>query len=132
MAQMSRDPALRELLEDLRHDLVKYVRLPLRMLPGDADPDAVRCALECALFRTRESPREVLSAREVYARAKPALLAAAADATRLQAFEAALWRVLAWEAALAGSHALDRAQLEADLAGLSGTLEAWLQEVSRG
>jgi hypothetical protein len=129
---MSRDPALRELLEDLRHDLVKYVRLPLRMLPGDAEPDAVRGALECALLRTRESPQQVLSAREIYARVKPALLSAAPDAARLQAFDAALTRVLAWEAALAGSRALDRSQLEADLAALASTLDAWLAEVSRG
>ena len=132
MAQMSRDPALRELLEDLRHDLVKYVRLPLRMLPGDADLDAVRGAVECALLRTRESPQQVLSAREIYAQAKPALLAASANPVRLQAFEAALTRVLAWEACLGGARALDRAQLEADLAALAGALDAWLGEVSRG
>jgi hypothetical protein len=129
---MSSDPALRELLEDLRHDLVKYVRLPLRMLPGDADPDAVRGALACALLRTRESPDEVLSAREIYARAKPALLAAAADPARLAAFDGALARVLAWEARLSGARALDRKQLESDLSALAAALDAWLAEVSRG
>ena len=129
---MSRDPALRALLEDLRHDLVKYVRLPLRMLPGDAEPDAVRGALECALFRTRESPQQVLSAREVYARARPELLAAEPDFARLRTFEAALNRVLDWEVALRGVRPLDRAQLESDLAALTGALDAWVAEVSRG
>jgi hypothetical protein len=92
----------------------------------------VRGALECALLRTRESPQQVLSAREIYARAKPALLAAAADPARLRAFDAALTRVLAWEGALAGMRALDRVRLEADLAALAGALDAWLAEVSRG
>ncbi|HKU38874.1 MAG TPA: hypothetical protein VJR89_12025, partial [Polyangiales bacterium] len=75
---MSRDPALRELLEDLRHDLVKYVRLPLRMLPPDADAAALRGALECALLRTRESRTVTQSARELWRAARPALVAAGA------------------------------------------------------
>lgn len=129
---MSRDPALHELLEDLGHDLVKYLRLPLRMLPPDADLAAVRGALECALLRTRESRDATLGARELWAKARPALAALAGEGGSLAAFETALMRVLAWHEALSGRRTLDRAQLEADLLALAAALDRWLAEVRDG
>ena len=56
-----------ELLDDLLHDLGKYVALPINMLPKDAQIEDFRLALETALTRTRNSPTGVLSARQIWA-----------------------------------------------------------------
>ncbi len=55
-----------DLLADLAHDLGKYIRLPLAMLPLGADDDAVRAAAEDALLRTRRGPSGITSAAEIW------------------------------------------------------------------
>jgi hypothetical protein len=129
---MSRDPALAELLDDLRHDLAKYLSLPLRMLPRDAGSAAVRAALIDALRHTHRSGRETTSARELYARSRARLVQAQASPARLRALDAAVATALAWEAALDRDEPLERAQIEAELAAVGAQIDAWLDEVAGG
>jgi len=131
IVQMSRDATLAELLDDLRHDLAKYLSLPLRMLPRDADAAALRAALADALLHTRRSAGRSLGARELYARARAQLVEANADAARLSALDEAVASALAWEDALTGAAPLPRARIEADLAAVGVRLEAWTNEVER-
>ena len=132
IVRMSRATTLAELLDDLRHDLAKYLALPLRMLPRDADAAALRRALIDALVHTRRSGGRSTSARELYARARAELVAAQADPVRLGALDQAVAAALAWESALAGDAPLPRARIEADLAAVGERLDAWAGEVARG
>ena len=131
---MSREPALFEVLDDLRHDLAKYLGLPLRMLPRDADQVALRLALEQALHHTRQRSGTSLAAREIYAALRIALLAASAEAgaARLLALDEAVERALAWEAALSGVRPLDRAAIERDFGAVTAAIDSWLSEARRG
>lgn len=64
------EPATKEdlldLLLDLKHDLGKYIVLPVSMLPADAGTEQVHQALEMALMRTRVGPRGVRSAGQIW------------------------------------------------------------------
>ena len=132
MVAMSRDPPLGELLDDLRHDLAKYLRLPLRLLPRDADPDLVREAVERALLRTQQSTSGTRSAREIYAAHRAALAGASADPTRLRALDAAVNQALRWELVLVSGAPLDRARIDQDFDALARIIDAWFYEVQRG
>jgi hypothetical protein len=55
-----------ELLRDLRHDLGKYIRLPLAMLPREAGDEEVRSALRQALQATRRGPAGDVPARAIW------------------------------------------------------------------
>ena len=57
---------LLDLLLDLKHDLGKYLQLPVAMLPPDAGPQALREALEDALSRTRRRGDRVQGAAEIW------------------------------------------------------------------
>jgi hypothetical protein len=127
---MTHPVALAELLDELRHDLAKYLLLPLRMLPRDAGPRAMREALDAALRHTRRHGSSHVGAREIYTRAREGLVAAQADPRRLRALDSAVARALAWEEVLDNGAEIERAALEADLAGIGVELAAWLAEVS--
>ncbi len=58
---------LLEALYDLKHDLGKYIRLPVAMLPPNASPTDLRQALARGLFETRKGPAGVLSAGQIFA-----------------------------------------------------------------
>jgi hypothetical protein len=123
---------LRDVLDDLRHDLGKYLAMPLRMLPADASQAELRKALEEALHRTRRSPRGNQPAREIYAEARAELVKARANAQRLAALDAAVAMALDWERVLRNEDAeLERAAVERDLLRVRELLEDWLDEVSR-
>jgi hypothetical protein len=130
MTEREREDLL-DLLSDLQHDLGKYVRLPLAMLPRDAGTAELRAALEEALLRTRRSPSGVRSAEALWesfcAEAGERLSAFAA----MPALAAAVERALGWRAALADDGPLDRAALEADLEGVGRAIRALLVEVQR-
>ena len=51
--------ALVEALYDLKHDLGKYIRLPVAMLPSDATEGEVASAVMQGVERTRSGPRGV-------------------------------------------------------------------------
>jgi hypothetical protein len=112
------DPALREALSDLQHDLGKYLRLPLVLLPHDADDAAVREAVATALLRTKRSARATKTARAIWADF------VAENGDRWPALRAAVERALAWEAAIEGAGPIDRAAAERDLGAVGEVLRA--------
>jgi hypothetical protein len=131
---MASGSALIEVLDTLRHDLAKYLSLPLRMLPADAADAEVRRALEQALLRTRSSKAGTQSAAALYAELRAELSNAGADAEHLSSLDVAVQRALAWQAQLTAVVTrvaqIDRAAVERDFACVSGTLDAWLDEVA--
>ena len=63
-------PAEREQLIDLvlelQHDLGKYLRLPVAMLPAESGPEDLRAAVVEAVYRTRRGPRGERGAQEIW------------------------------------------------------------------
>ncbi len=128
---MSADASL-DLLLDLKHDLGKYLVLPFALLPKDAAEPAVREALARALRQTRKGPRGAQGARELWSRFERELTAALPDSHGMRAVRAAVDRALAWEAALDGSVAIDRAAAERDLRAVQSAIAAVIAEVQDG
>jgi len=126
-----RDEMLDALL-DLSHDLGKYLRMPLAMLPAEAGPGDVREALEHALRRTRVGPRGVRGAREIWAGFHEECAAALAGRPGFDALAGAVARALAWERAIDGVEEIDRAALTRDFADVSRRIRELIEEVSGG
>lgn len=55
-----------ECIDDLRHDLAKYLRQPLAYLPKDAPQEAVESAIDRALLETRRGPQGARPAAEIW------------------------------------------------------------------
>ncbi len=55
-----------DLLYDLKHDLGKYIVLPVAMLPASSDSSAVKKALYNALYKTRVKGDESVSALQIW------------------------------------------------------------------
>lgn len=125
---MSRDDLVDALL-DLQHDLGKYLRLPLAMLPPDASEDDLRQAAADALLRTRRGPTGVTPAATVW-RDFLAEVGDALDARpSFQALGATVDRALAHGACVATA---DVSALRADLSAVSPAIRAVLDEVRDG
>jgi hypothetical protein len=121
---------LLDVLADLQHDLGKYIRLPISMLPRDASPAELREALATALLRTRQSPRGTRSARAIWQEFETEAGADARAYPSYTALEAAVERALAWEMTAAREAAvIDRAALESDLAAVSSAIRKLIEEV---
>jgi hypothetical protein len=68
MSNMDTDTreALEESLYDLKHDLGKYILLPVSMLPDDATREAVAAQTRRAILQTVKGPRGELSAAALF------------------------------------------------------------------
>lgn len=123
---------LLDLLDDLQHDLGKHLRLPLALLPADADAEAVRTAVVDGLLRTRHGPHGTEPAEAVWKAfldaAPEGWLQHRAAAPLLRAVEQALgWR----EPALAG-RLLDRGEIQRDFDEVLTAIRALRSEVRDG
>jgi len=67
-------PALREQIQDLRHDLGKYMVFQLRWLAPEPSDDELREALVTDLARTRAAGDKVETAAQLWARLRPPLV----------------------------------------------------------
>jgi hypothetical protein len=131
MPEMS-DDAL-DALMDLSHDLGKYLRLPLAMLPADAGPAAVRGAVETALLRTRVGPSGVRPAREIWEGLRAEIAGPLAGSPGFQDLEDAVERALGWERALDdGQEGIDRAAVAADFEAVAERIRDLIGEITRG
>jgi hypothetical protein len=132
---MPANPTL-ELLLDLKHDLGKYMLLPLAFLPRDADAAAVRAALARGLLRTRSrrtvGGEETQSAREIWQASLPALRAGTLPQPALVELEGAMERALAWERVLHDDVAFDRVAVERDLLIVQRAFAELLQDMIHG
>jgi len=129
--EMKADATL-DLLLDLKHDLGKYLLLPIGLLPKDAGEPELRDALRRALLQTRVSRGQSQSARELWQAFAAELGSELAGSAALAQLRAAVERALAWERALAPEVALERALLERDLQAVQAAIAALIAEVRRG
>jgi hypothetical protein len=127
---MTSDTTL-ELVLDLKHDLGKYMLLPLALLPKAADEAAVRAALARGLLRTRSrrtaAGEETQSAREIWQASLPELRAGALPQAALAQLERAMERALSWERVLQDGVAFDRVAVEGDLLSVQRAFADLLQ-----
>jgi hypothetical protein len=121
-----------DLLLDLKHDLGKYLVLPIALLPSDADASALRAALERALRQTRSSRGVTRSAREIWQDFDAELSGALSPGCGLDDLRRAIERALEWEHALAAHGTLDRAALERDFAAVQVAIAALIDEARGG
>lgn len=92
---------LSDTLEDVRHDLGKYITFEVRFIGLDADTAALRQALSADLLQTDKRGERVEAAWSVWERLRPGELDGDPD-------------VVAIDKALTGLRALDLATLERD------------------
>lgn len=121
-----------EILDDMQHDLGKHLALPLRMLPPDADDDAVREAARTALWRTRRGPEGTADAESLWEDYRAELAGVLDGTAGWPALVTAVARVLSWRARLDDPKPLGRAALEADLGAVGDTLRALRAETEHG
>ena len=135
------DDATLELLLDLKHDLGKYLLLPLALLPKDADDSAVRAALRRALLQTRtrraggpngtDGSRH-LSAAEIWRDAAAELERAGCARDALAPIEPAVEHALWGPRALDDEAALERMAIERDLGAVQAAIAALIDAARRG
>jgi hypothetical protein len=138
---MAADATL-DLLLDLKHDLGKYLLLPLTLLPRNADGPAVREALTRALLQTRTRSRAAsgaggehpgyVSARELWAGFSAELARAGLGGARIVPLQQAVERALAWERVLAEQSSIERAAVERDFRAVQAAIAQLIAEVGDG
>ena len=119
-------------LYELKHDLGKYIRLPVAMLPKEAPLEDVIAAVTRGIDRTRNGPRGVRSARDIW-RAFHAEWGDALGALEIyEALGVAVERAVGWSAQVAAADSeWRRADVERDLTAVGRGIEALLVEVER-
>jgi len=115
---------------DVKHDLGKYIRMPIAMLPEDATDTAVREALLQALRRTRVGPRGVRSARSIWDDFEAEVAPSLGKEPTFVALADAVARALAWEERAVGAAPIDLRSLEAEFAAVGARIQELLNEVS--
>jgi hypothetical protein len=121
-----------DLLLDLKHDLGKYLVLPIALLPEGADAAELRSALERALRQTRSSRGVTRSAREIWQSFDAELAEVLAPGSGLDDLRLAIERALEWEHALAVHDALDRSAIERDFAAVQSAIAVLIDEARGG
>lgn len=122
MEEASRQDLL-ERLWDLKHDLGKYLGMPLSYLPPDAPDGAVREALRRALHHTHGG------------RSARALWSEAVDDERLQTVPGfsrlaqVVSEALAWEAALEAPAPIDVHRARSDLAQVQKAIQQLIESL---
>jgi len=118
------DDELLDLLMDMKHDLGKYIVMPVAMLPTDASPTQLREALRRALLQTRGEGEAAHSAQVLwrgFVQEGGEPLRALAGFAQLQA---AVERATAWESALGADTPIDRDALLSDLRAVGEAMGA--------
>jgi hypothetical protein len=121
---------LLEALSDLKHDLGKYIKLPVTMLPGDADSAEVARQVKQAIQRTRRGPEGDRPAADIFG-----AFTAEWDEV-IRAFRGyrtlcrALARAISWSTRVdEGPQTWSRKDVEADLKMVGETIQALMQEI---
>lgn len=116
---------LLDALLDLRHDLGKYLVMPLSFLSDGATSDEIREAIRRALFETRVSRSEVRGARRLWEDFTAEIDATAVDDPHYATLRDRVTDALAWEAAPGdGRAALDGAR--ADFTAVGTAIDDWI------
>ena len=86
--------SVKELLYDLKHDLGKYVQIPVAMLPDNAGKPEIKDALNRALYKTRIAGGKVQSAEQIWQDYHNRLLKLWDDKSALSELETAVLQIL--------------------------------------
>jgi len=125
--------ALEECLFDLKHDLGKYVKLPLGMLPKDAPWDQVVAQVRLAVYETRKGPRGVISAADLFSAFADEWRATLSGTPSFQGLERAVHEACALPDRVAkGQGAISRDEAERMLGAVSVSIQALMDEVLHG
>ena len=128
-ASLTSDDLL-DILMDLQHDLGKYIRLPLAMLPADPSADQLKDALEQALLRTREANGKAHPAREIW---QAFLDESEGQWNRFSAYQKlvdSVKRALGWERFLSGRLKAESLQdILRDMQGVQEAIRDLIEEV---
>lgn len=135
MFEMNADTkeALEESLYDLKHDLGKYVRLPVSMLPKDAPWAEVVAQVDRAVLQTRNGPAGALSAAMLFDRFHEEWGAQLADLPSYAALRASVASACALpKQILQNESGLTREGVEAVLFEVSQSIQRLMDEVLYG
>jgi hypothetical protein len=117
-----------ERLEGLRHDLGKYLVLPVAMLPAAADRAALATALDEGLHRTRRSAAGTRDARSLWDEFQAAAGAALSRFGAHAQLSLAVERALGWGEALKDpTRPLERAQILRELRAVGEAIDGLAQ-----
>ncbi|MBU1433030.1 hypothetical protein KKF91_21040 [Myxococcota bacterium] len=120
---MSDDLDLEDALDDLHHDLGKYIALPLSLLPLGASQAALREALRRGLLETRRVGGACQGAEALW-RGFLEEAPQARSRAGFAALEAAIAAALAWIPRLEDEAPLDEARARADLTAVRAAIRA--------
>ena len=125
--------ALEESLYDLQHDLGKYVRLPVSMLPKDAPWETVVEQAIAAVERTRKGPSGVVSAKMLLDRFAADWEEKLASVSLYQSVKSAVAETAVLVGRIReGDSSPDRAEVEAVLGAVSEAIGRLMDEVLNG
>lgn len=129
---MLTEDALDALL-DLKHDLGKYLRLPLTALPPEASDTDLREAVRTALFKTRRGPAGTRAARDLWCAFRDDVGAELTSRPAWTDLREAVEHALAWEAALEGNgRRVVRAEVERDFAAVTAAIQRLITDLRQG
>jgi hypothetical protein len=121
-----------DLLLDLKHDLGKYLRLPLAWLPDHASNDDVRSALSKALFTTRtNADGSFKTAATIWCEFKAESTPLTGHAGWHQ-MQNAVERALKWETTMATEEIIDRDRAKLELSNVYDVISTLIEEVKNG
>ena len=118
-------------LMDLKHDLGKYILLPVSMLPADVDQEELRAALASALRNTRVGPESVSNARDIWQAFLTEAEQAATEYKKFVNLRDAVEAALALETQLAADTFLDRSSITKILQNVSERIWMLVEEVNQ-
>ena len=118
-----------DLLFDLLHDLGKYIRMPLSLLPDSAGEQEVRNALEQALMRTRSGSGEVHSARVIWETFISDSESGVTAFTCWIPLQSAVEDALSWGERLASQAPIARGEVMADFGRVPEAIRALIIEI---
>ena len=116
-----------DVLMDLKHDLGKYIRMPLAMLPAGAGNEEVADAVRRGLLETRKGPAGTRSARDLWAACEEESVEELRALPGWGILESAVAKALAWESRLDGG--LPRVEVDRDLAAVGDAIQAVTEEL---
>lgn len=115
MFQMDAEDPVLEALSQLKHDLGKYMRMPVAFLAPDASKEDLKQALEMALFQTRSGAGGTQTAKEIWGAFVTDYASALEGHLGFTELTSSVEEALAWEEALSDETVLDQAAITRDL-----------------
>jgi hypothetical protein len=121
-----------EALIDLKHDLAKYIRMPVAWLSPAANQEDLRAALKLALFETRVQGDQRVSAREIWEQFRAEFGDNLAQTSGGKTLVDAVERALRWGDHLEDPAPLERATILGDMERVGSEIRAIIEEVGDG